>query len=320
MEEKRNKNKFLYILGIIALCIIIIMGLLNFKLYNDKKIANNLIKELNSRISNLENIVTEKQYLNDNENPVETLDVNNDLVQQLYRYILKSDNFTGSFAWQNGLEPASFYKNKKTNYSSLSNIEKMLAILQNYYESDIKNVFKTQVSNIIDISDIHNTVYIYENIEKKSMKIFNQNGVDWRSYTGCSYYLNYKNDCYYLSEFDGGGKGTSISTYSEIQKAEKDQEYIYIYDKFIYIDSTKFDLGEGDSKIHIYTSSDETNEIGTESSYPETIKELYNKYKGKLKTYKHIFKKSENDSYYTKCEQYVPTQEDMLAEDWVFVE
>lgn len=29
---------------------------------------------------------------------------------------------------------------------------------------------------------------------------------------------------------------------------------------------------------------------------------------------------SEKDSYYTKCEQYVPTQEDMLAEDWVFVE
>ena len=29
---------------------------------------------------------------------------------------------------------------------------------------------------------------------------------------------------------------------------------------------------------------------------------------------------SKNDSYYTKCEQYVPTQADMLAEDWVFAE
>ena len=29
---------------------------------------------------------------------------------------------------------------------------------------------------------------------------------------------------------------------------------------------------------------------------------------------------SEKDSYYTKCEQYVPTQTDMLAEDWVFAE
>ena len=32
-------------------------------------------------------------------------------------------------------------------------------------------------------------------------------------------------DFYYLSEFDGGGKGTSISAYAELQKAEKDQEF-----------------------------------------------------------------------------------------------
>ena len=82
-----------------------------------------------------------------------------------------------------------------------------------------------------------------------------------------------------------------------IEKVEKDQESIYIYDKFIYVDYTNFDTTSGDSKIHIYTSADKTEELGTETSLT-TTKELFEKYENKLKTYKHTFKKAENGSYY----------------------
>ena len=297
MEEK-NKIKislstlFLFI----ALIVIIIMGIVIVRLYDNKKNSDNLLKELNNKISNLENTNVPDNNIN-TEN--ETLDINNTLVKLLYGYVLKSDDSKFSFAWQTDQEPASFYKDTKTTYSSLSNIEKMLIVLKNYKESEVKEVFKTQVNDIIDTTYIHDIVKVYENIDEKAVDIFNQSNNNWEDhYKGCSADLNYKNNNYYLSEYDGGGKGTSICTYSEIQKVEKDQDYIYIYDKFIYVDSSKLDVNEGDSKIHIYTSSNETNDIGSESSYPTSTKELYKKYEDKLETYKHTFKKAENGSYY----------------------
>ncbi len=176
-------------------------------------------------------------------------------------------------------------------------MEKVLTVLKNYNESEIKKVNKTQLKTIIDTTYIHDTVKVYENINKKAMEIFKQNNTNWNNYDGCASKLEYANDCYYLSEIEGGGKGTSIKTYSEIQKVEKDQESIYIYDKFIYVDYTNFDTTSGDSKIHIYTSADKTEELGTETSLT-TTKELFEKYENKLKTYKHTFKKAENGSYY----------------------
>ena len=297
MEKKEIKISLSTFFLILAIIVIIIMGYAIFKLYNEKKIANNSIQELKSKTNNLEEILAEEKSSNNIQNQIETLDTNNDIVKQLYGYILKSDDLGYSFAWQNGFEPASFYRNTKTTYSSLSDMEKMLTVLKNYKESEIKKVNKTQLKTIIDTTYIHDTVKVYENINKKAMEIFKQNNTNWNNYDGCASKLEYANDCYYLSEIEGGGKGTSIKTYSEIQKVEKDQESIYIYDKFIYVDYTNFDTTSGDSKIHIYTSADKTEELGTETSLT-TTKELFEKYENKLKTYKHTFKKAENGSYY----------------------
>lgn len=286
------------------------MGFFIFKLYNDTLVSNNLIADLNNKMNNLENIVAQTnsssniQSQSQNQSQIEKLEITDALVKKLHGYILKSDDFDSSFAWSNSLEPASFYKNTKTTYSSLSNMEKMLIILKNYDASEIKKVNKSQLKNIINTAGIHDTVNVYENINKKTLEIFNQTNSNWENYTGCSAYLNYNNDCYYLSVFEGGGKGTSEYGYAEIQKAEKGQEYLCIYDKYIYVDFINVDLNEGDSKIHIYTSANKTNDIGTETeigNYGErtiTVSNLYKKYENQLKTYKHTFKKADSGSYY----------------------
>ena len=307
MEEKKTTtislSTFFLILAIIA---IVVMGFFIYKMYNDNQASQKHINELNSKINNLERSSTQNNQSNnaiiEKKDELVSLSVNNDLVQKLYEYILKSDDFAYAFAWQNGMEPASFYKKSKVTYSSLSDIEKTLIVLKNYNNSEVKSVNKSSLKNVIDTTYIHDTVKVYETINDKASTIFNQSNSNWNNYTGCSGALEYKNNNYYLTEFDGGGKGTSEVGYAKIQKAEKDENYIYIYDKYIYIDSTNMDIGEDDKKVHIYTTSDKMNDLGAETegiwSSDSAIEQLYQKYENQLKTFKHTFKKIEDGSYY----------------------
>ena len=58
--------------------------------------------------------------------------------------------------------------------------------------------------------------------------------------------------------------------------------------KKIYIYTTNELISEGDNKTHIYTSSNKTEDIGSEKT-DEKVSQLYKKYESKLKTYKHTF-------------------------------
>ena len=302
--EKKHKISISMVLLIIAIVIIAIMAFFIYQLYNDKQTTTTTISELNDKINNLEKNQDDKTDKSNNQSletdKIEQLDINDDLVKQLHGYILKSDDFgnggdSSSFAPVG--EHVSFYKDSKVTYSSLSDAEKTLVVLKNYSQNEVKQVNKSQLKNIIKIDGIHDIVNVYDNLSSKAMKIFNQTNINWKDYDGLAATLNYNNDCYYLVEYDGGGLGTCEYGYSEIQSAEKDQENLYIYDKFIYIDTTNELISEGDNKTHIYTSSNKTEDIGSEKT-DEKVSQLYKKYESKLKTYKHTFKQREDGSYY----------------------
>lgn len=280
MEEKKNSNYFL----LICLIIIVAMGVGIYHLYEK-----------------IEEVSTSQSQINV-ETKLEEISIEEDLVKKLYGYILQSDDFDHAFAWQNSLEPTSFYRKEKTTYLNLSDIEKTLVILKNYTNNEIKTINKSKLTNIIDTTHIRDDVKVYENINEKATEIFNQESDKWNDYVGCAGVVEYRNGNYYLSRFDGGGKGTSEVGYAKMQKAEKEEDYIYIYDKFVYIDSTNYDIGYGDSKVHIYTTSDKANELGTENegiwSSNTIIDEIYKKYEEQLKIFKHTFKKTENGNYY----------------------
>lgn len=300
----KEKSKFPMFLLIFYIIIIFVMIFFIYILYGNNQTLNNSITELNDKISALENDKTESNSSTDTVEEVnlETLDTNNILVKTLYKYVLQSDNFDYSFAWSQSVEPASFYKKDKVTYSNLSDIEKTLVVLKNYPHDEIKTAFKSDLKNIINISDIADNVKVYKNISQKANDIFNSNDTNWKDYVGCSGRLTFKDDTYYLSEFEGGGKGTSEFGYAKIQKAEKDENCIYIYDKFIYIDSINYDLSQNDSKIHIYTTSDKLDDIGTESesisNSDDVLENYYNTYESKLKTFKHTFKQTGTGNYY----------------------
>lgn len=307
MSEKKEITLSLStVFLIIAIILIVIMGIIIFYLYNTNQKLSTKTEETNSTMSSFENSVESTNNISNTpdtnstiiQNQVEELDINDATVKKLYNYVLKCDDFDGCFADSNNSEPASFYKSSKTTYSSLSDIEKVLTTLKNYSDAEIKSTNKSQVKNIIDVTHAHDSIKIYENFNAKVKEIFNQSDIKGESYTGLAEQLEYKNGCYYLLGFDGGGLGTTRTAYSKIQKAEKNQEFLYIYDKYIYIDSWNYYVNEGDQKVHVYTESDEKNDIGTEKEDPDKIENLYNKYENKLKTYKHTFKQNEDGSYY----------------------
>ena len=302
MEEKKPiKISLTGLFLLISLIIIVIMGMVIYNLYQNKKVTDESLNLLNEKIANLENGLnstnTEDVVV---ENKVETLNKDDELVKSLYNYVLKSDHSKHVYAWQSGLEPASFYRDNKTVYASLTDMEKTLAIIANYKENELEIVSRTTLKGFKD-PDIVNPnvgedeVTVYKNVKEKAQEIFNQESYVGKDFNGCAGNLYFKDNNYYEVSYYGGGKGTGISTYSEIQKVEKDDEHIYIYDKFVYVDSDPMLVGTGDGMINVFTTADCTKKIGAEE---DVNTDFYSKYEDELETFKHTFEKREDGTYF----------------------
>ncbi|MBR3152629.1 MAG: hypothetical protein IKF52_03385 [Clostridia bacterium] len=235
---------------------------------------------------------------NTTNNTVSSLDLNSELVQKLDNMLLKYDDSENCYAWQSGFEKVSFYKDTKTTYSTLSNIEKILYVLKNagtpksITDETEKNRIVNNASSIQNKEAIVTSIDVYEDIENIAKKMFNTNtsDINWTPILGLGTQLEYIKGNYYVIHGYGGGRGTVEFGYSNLEKAEQDGEYVYLYDKFIWVDE------KNENEIKVYTSADKTNEIGTESATSD-INTLLNKYDSQLNTYKHTFKKSSDGTY-----------------------
>ena len=316
-ENERNEIKvnlstyLLTIFLIIALVIIGIMGYYIYKLQTGKHYCDNCLEELQSSVSKIENVESKIKVISDTITEVtpeedldnveiETLNNNDKLVKSLYKYVLKWDDCFSYF------DSASFYKDKKVTYSSLSDDLKTLVVIKNYNKKDIEEVDKSTLKGVIDTKEWNDgkIVEVYSNIGEKSKEIFNETSDKWPDIDMLGSELKYKDDTYYRGKYYGGGLGNCESAYSEIQKVEKSGDKIYIYDKYIFFDETQLIVAdkEKDQVVHIYKSSDKKskNELGTfkNNITDKNTKQLYKKYKSKLHTYKHTFKKDEDGNYY----------------------
>lgn len=112
-------------------------------------------------------------------------------------------------------------------------MEKTLVVLKNYSSDEIKSVNKSMLTNIIDTTHIHDNIRVYKNINEKSAEIFNQSNAKWNNYTGCAGAIEYQNDNYYLSEFDGEEKEQAKLAILKCKKQKK-KKNISIYMISIY--------------------------------------------------------------------------------------
>lgn len=142
-------------------------------------------------------------------------------------------------------------------------------------------------------------VYSSSTVEKVYKKFYGDNfnysnpkyiGV---SAAGCSY-----EDGYYFCEEGGGYAPGGDHHYTSFIKSEEVDDQLYIYEKYLYIDEVCDD--DYDNCIdYIYTNEDKQNKLG-EINYEdyETSSELFEKYGDNAVTYKHTYKKNSDGNYY----------------------
>lgn len=298
---------FIIILLIIALAVVYYLGFIKEDNSEDNKI-NSVINDtatLNNEVINSTDV---------NQTDIEkNLDINSMQVKNLYSKILKTNNIYNNFG-TNGIsrQKCSFYKSTKVNANILSNEEKVVAVLQ--YLIDTNEGTKMSFSNIQ--SDVLNQMGYYfsggdydycikysaQELEAAKKAVFgNDVQINWISIgNNAANQIDYINGEYYRYTYPGGGGPWGIYSFSEIEKATENNEYVYIYDKYLYTV-----LEYNPEVLNLYTNSDMNVKISSVSNYYDYENAFDNKdnsviknYSDKIDTYKHTFKKDSDGNCY----------------------
>lgn len=282
---------FILILAIIFIC----YYFLNFK--NNNTIINNTGSISESNYSN--STTTSNLTQNNNISNIKQLDINSNEVTQLYKYIMKV----------NSSQEELVYRNTKVTEKDLNNQLKLATIFENITRNDASTI-----KNVTD-SYGYTTEHIYyskNTIENIAKKIFGDNSsIKHESYEGliaqAKEYKNGEYDCY---DIQGGGDFPWSWSCSEIISAEQNENEIYIYDNYVHI----YDNNISEDSFTIYNSSDKNTIISTNIKFDDFLKNaelssgnysskiiidnLKQITDNKIKTFKHTFKKNDNNSYY----------------------
>lgn len=326
--ENNKKQCLLKILDIlivvVAIAIIILYSIEYSKISKLKKSYSELEVKYEEVLEELESY--EKNKTNESFNKLEVdnttsninlgnLDINSELVQNLYSKILKSNDIAYNFE-------GSFYKEEKTTLNNLTNEEKLIATIQNLPDKEYTD-FSSLNPSLADqlgyipgydgsFAGVGNLkIYSQQEIIKQAESIFGKNvKIEITSLNGCAHDYDYIDGNLYSYDFEGGGLGDLSYGYGEIQYALEDKEFIYIFDKFIYGKYKETLEPEyytsSNSTIHLegeFENVDFENKENTNKTLKEYIKFLYDN----LYTYKHIFKKDNEtgEYYWVSTEKYV---------------
>lgn len=283
-ETKKIKIGLSTIFLIIAIILIIIMGVLLYiqKIESDKQIA-----ELHNKNQELH---------------IETIDINEEQIQELYS-IVKMHNF--------GTEEENFYRKSKVTIDDLNNRFKMLAVFNQCFLRHL-DVDNHLIRGWGDIS-VEDFNFVLHDIFGPTATIEHQNLLN----ASMEFFYN-ENENTYVSEINSKTNGLlpNVNNYSKLIFAEKINDTIYLYDKFIQI--TGLSAYPECEEIGVYATSNTEIIIDSNLTQEElssivnkydmldsgpTINNyefegLYEKYKEKILTYKHTFKKDIDGNYY----------------------
>lgn len=245
-------------------------------------------------------------------------------IATIYSYVLKYNDLSFATVDDDGTQEyvdASFYKDTKVTYDTLSNEEKEIVVFNNIADEDITYV---NVADIEDISLQHIDEYYdsgeqdikvisSEVLNSTAKRIFGEQATDiqWDEVINCNVaeYIEYVDGNYYWYAIEGGGLGYMQKAEATITKIEKQGNYLYIYDKYLFADLTDYyQIRNG--YVDYYTSSDKSEGLPDMSENDRAILELYednfeeawswvyNNYDERLRTYKHTFQIDDDGNYY----------------------
>lgn len=298
MEEKKEPKKIklstVILIFIILMLIVVLIGVVSY--YQNKTTNHQINSEENNtkvdgQLENGNNI----QVNTTSKKEIRSLAINTEQVQSLYSKILKSNAIYGEDDWNE-----SFYKDTKVTDKELSNREKNIAVLQAIKDNPTSSIN----TNSIDKSKIHygyegieSTAKVYSKqlLESTAKDLFGESNqtIQWETIdNNAGFIYDYINEQYYAYAYQGGGFGCPVRACTNLIKAEEDEENIYLYDEFIFVENTP-------ESTTYYTSSNKTNIIDKINNYEELdARTVLSKYSEKAKQYKHVFKKNIDGSNY----------------------
>ena len=285
------------LIKIISIFVLILLVMLVIHISNDINEEDNF--------DNNENILVEnKSNFNENENKtqaVEELSTDDEMVQKLYNYIRDINYY----------EEKIMYQDRKILLDDLSNQLKLLTIFDNLDKSESE-----QEEAFIDEAEQEHVFFSEEVVLEKARKIFgndveivNEDVLPWPGSN-----IIYKNGRYECFESDGGGGIPWESSFAVIEKAEKDNNHIYIYDKYVHL-VERDDIKDEDGNViagyyDIYADSGREKLLAEKVNFSENglfenldnkekqMEDINNYLENKLTTYKHTFNKSDDGSFY----------------------
>lgn len=223
MEEKKEPIKIRLSTAILSFIILIlIIAIIGIAYYYQNKIntidkvsiAENKI-DINSSLKNESdnnNVKTNNTINNSENNSKEKkreLDIKGSQVQELYKKLLKSnDDIYGE-----GPCNESFYKDSKTDYNTLSNVEKIIAVIQYIKDTPTETVNISSINGRLynDYYICTQTAKLYSKqlLENAVGKIFgNKQDIQWKTMDSCcGYVYDYIDGNYYGYAYQGGGFG-----------------------------------------------------------------------------------------------------------------
>ena len=317
MDKKKNKTLIICILLILLIASIVALCAVHMSKSSNKNIPNEA-----------------------NNDELIELNINDNLPVQLSQIPLKYNNIGISDESKiNNQFKESFYKDQKVTFDTLSDDEKIIAVLNNVSPQDVvitnlqsfgakrfkafNNYSEEQIQsqyydvpaeeNLADDGMLNTAIKVYNHdvIEKTAIKIFGDDGknINWKSiYSGgMGYDVEYIDGNYYWYHYLGGGLGNCTYGYSELEKATQSGDYIYLYDKYIFMN--KYDSMVNNGKDKFYKSSTMDNElldvnysndynVANSQSFSDDCKNILDNNNDKFNTYKHTFKKGEDNNYY----------------------
>lgn len=285
MEDKKEPIKIrlstAILVFIIFILIVAIIGIIMY--YNGNKEQNNTNTSLiNGAINN--DILSESNTNETNITNVqktEELDINSELVQKLYNYILKDNDCVETIA----------YQSQKITIENLENQVKIMTIFENI-DNSVANSTRKET---LDYGAVLTHYYFKEEtIENKAREIFGNDIVithESISNLKSMYDVAYNNGTYEKTDILQGGGGFLWEDSTEkLIRAEKNGDEIYLYDKYIHVvrDENNYNIN------NVYNASDRkvllASDLPISSINIDTIKNV--------NTFKHTFKKNSDGSYY----------------------
>ncbi len=286
-----------------AIIIVLALALVSLTVYiiTDKNKNDN--NNINNEVENNDKPSEEK---------VEDLDINSEEVKELYALAKmkeETNNIINSYSYDNSLEEC-IYEQKESKPKDLDCNILFVYRLNNFIQNKNYNFEYNKSKNQNNGTD--NIEIKKSELEKVLYKLYGNNYTidDLNSYIADvigndSYIIKYDKDQDTYKFNISGGFIASTSIETKLIKAEKDKDYIYLYEKV--------GLSTNSKKKYfsnmIGLSKDESDENKFIEKNKDKAKDLNGKsiwdYENNLSTFKFVFKKDKNGEYHLESMGYV---------------